>query len=73
VIDHIDYIKNLVGIDYIALGSDFDGIERVVVGLEDVSKFPNLIEALLRRGYSISDIKKIYGENFLRVFRQVCK
>jgi membrane dipeptidase len=73
VIDHIDYIKNLVGIDYIALGSDFDGIERVVVGLEDVSKFPNLTEALLRRGYSISDIKKIYGENFLRVFRQVCK
>jgi len=73
VIAHIDYIKNLVGIDYIALGSDFDGIERVVVGLEDVSKFPNLTEALLRRGYSISDIRKIYGENFLRVFRQVCK
>lgn len=73
VIAHIDYIKNLVGIDYIALGSDFDGIERVVVGLEDVSKFPNLTEALLRRGYSISDIRKIYGGNFLRVFRKVCK
>ncbi|MCX8056679.1 MAG: membrane dipeptidase [Ignavibacteria bacterium] len=73
VIAHIEHIKNLVGIDYIALGSDFDGIERVVVGLEDVSKFPNLTEALLRRGYSISDIRKIYGENFLRVFRQVCK
>ncbi|MGB9665484.1 MAG: membrane dipeptidase [Ignavibacteria bacterium] len=73
VIAHIDYIKNLVGIDYIALGSDFDGIERVVVGLEDVSKFPKLTEALLRRGYSISDIRKIYGENFLRVFKQVCK
>lgn len=73
VIDHIDYIKNLVGIDYIALGSDFDGIEKVVVGLEDVTKFPNLTEALLRKGYSISDIRKIYGENFLRVFRQVCK
>lgn len=73
VIDHIDYIKNLVGVDYIALGSDFDGIERVVVGLEDVTKFPNLTEALLRRGYSISDIRKIYGENFLRVFKRVCK
>lgn len=73
VIDHIEYIKNLVGIDYIALGSDFDGIERVVVGLEDVTKFPNLTEALLRKGYSISDVKKILGENFLRVFKQVCK
>lgn len=73
VIAHIDYIKNLVGIDYIALGSDFDGIDRVVVGLEDVTKFPNLTEALLRRGYSISDIRKIYGENFLRVFKRVCK
>ena len=72
VIAHIDYIKNLVGVDYIALGSDFDGIERVVVGLEDVTKFPNLTEALLRRGYSISDIRKIYGENFLRVFKRVC-
>jgi membrane dipeptidase len=73
VVAHIDYIRNLVGIDHIALGSDFDGIERVVVGLEDVSKFPNLTEALLRRGYSISDIRKIYGENFLRVFKRVCK
>jgi membrane dipeptidase len=73
VIAHIEYIKNLVGIDYIALGSDFDGIERVVVGLEDVTKFPNLTEALLRRGFSISDVMKILGENFLRVFRQVCK
>jgi len=73
VINHIDYIKNLVGIDYVALGSDFDGIERVVVGLEDVTKFPRLTEALLRRGYSISDVRKILGENFLRVFKQVCK
>lgn len=73
VIAHIDYIKNLVGIDYIALGSDFDGIERVVVGLEDVTRFSNLTEALLRRGYSISDVRKILGENFLRVFKQVCK
>lgn len=73
VIAHIDYIKNLVGINYIALGSDFDGVDRVVVGLEDVTKFPNLTEALLRKGYSIPDIKKIYGENILRVFRRVCK
>lgn len=73
VIKHIDYIRNLVGIDHIALGSDFDGIERVVIGLENVSKFPNLTIALLKKGYSISDIRKIYGENILRVIRQVCK
>ena len=72
VIRHIDYIKNRVGVDYIAIGSDFDGIETVPVGLEDVSKLPNLTAALLRRGYSISDLFKILGGNALRVFRKVC-
>jgi membrane dipeptidase len=73
VIRHIDYIKNRVGVDYIAIGSDFDGIESVPVGLEDVSKLPNLTAALLKRGYSIADVRKILGENYLRVFKQVCK
>ncbi|HTY37655.1 MAG TPA: membrane dipeptidase [Bacteroidota bacterium] len=73
VIQHIDYIKNLVGIDYVALGSDFDGIETTPVGLEDVSKFPAITEALLQRGYSKQDVRKILGENFMRVFRAVCK
>jgi membrane dipeptidase len=73
VIKHIDYIKNRVGIDYVAIGSDFDGIGSVPVGLEDVSKLPNLTAALLKRGYSIADVRKILGENYLRVFRQVCK
>ena len=73
VIKHIDYIKNLVGIDHIALGSDFDGIDKVVVGLEDVTKYPDLTMALLRKGYSYEDVKKILGGNFLRVFKQVCK
>ncbi len=73
VISHIDYIKNLVGVDYIALGSDFDGIERVVTGLEDVSRFPALTDALLRHGYTRGEVRKILGENFLRVFRAVCK
>jgi membrane dipeptidase len=73
VIRHIDYIRNRVGVDYIAIGSDFDGIETVPVGLEDVSKLPNLTAALLRRGYSIEDLHKILGGNFLRVFRQVCR
>lgn len=73
VVQHIDYIKNLVGVDFIALGSDFDGIEKVPLGLEDVSRFPALTEALLRRGYSREDVRKILGENFMRVFRMVCK
>lgn len=72
VVKHIDYIKNLVGVDYIALGSDFDGIGTTPVGLEDVSKFPALTNALLRRGYSRSDVRKILGGNFLRVFKSVC-
>jgi membrane dipeptidase len=72
VIRHIDYVKNLVGIDYIAVGSDFDGIEVTPVGLEDVSRFPNLTMALLRRGYSSSDVKKLLGANYLRVFHAVC-
>jgi len=74
VVDHIDYIVNLVGIDYVALGSDFDGIgDNTVQGLEDVTKFPDLTLELLRRGYSQSDVEKILGENFMRVFTQVCK
>ena len=73
VIRHIDYIKNLAGIDHVALGSDFDGIEQTPIGLEDVSHFPALTLALLRHGYTQDDVKKILGENFLRVFRQVCQ
>ncbi len=73
VAEHIDYIVNLVGIDYAAVGSDFDGIgNNTVDGLEDVSKFPNLTVELLRRGYSRADIEKINGGNFMRVFQQVC-
>jgi membrane dipeptidase len=73
VLQHIDYIRNLVGIDYIALGSDFDGIETTPIGLENVSKFPAITEALLQRGYSRQDVRKLLGENFVRVFRAVCK
>lgn len=73
VIAHIDYIKNLVGIDYVALGSDYDGGITPPVGLENVSKLPNLTMALMKRGYSKSDVRKILGENYLRVFGAVCK
>lgn len=74
VIQHIDYIKTLVGnVDCISLGSDFDGIEVTPVGLENVTKFPAITEALLQRGYSRDDVRKILGGNFMRVFRAVCK
>jgi membrane dipeptidase len=72
VVDHIDYIKNLVGIDHVALGSDFDGISSMIIGLEDVSMFPNLTLELLKKGYSRSDIEKILSGNIIRVFREVC-
>ncbi|MFN3873207.1 MAG: membrane dipeptidase [Ignavibacterium sp.] len=72
VIAHIDYIKNLVGIDYVAIGSDFDGIEVVPLGLEDTTKFPNLTEALFDHGYTREEVEKILYKNFKRVFEQVC-
>ncbi len=72
VVSHIDYIVGLVGIDYVGLGSDFDGIETTPIGLEDTTKFPDLTFALLQRGYSRGDVEKILGGNFMRVFKQVC-
>jgi membrane dipeptidase len=71
VADHIDHIKKVAGINHVGLGSDFDGIMTVPQNLEDVSKFPLLIAELLRRGYSRDDLKKISGQNLLRVMRQV--
>ncbi|MBI4640007.1 MAG: membrane dipeptidase, partial [Candidatus Tectomicrobia bacterium] len=71
LIDHIDYIVKLVGPDYVGLGSDFDGISAAPRGLEDISKVPAITAALLERGYSDEDIKKILGANWLRVFREV--
>src|SRR5215472_16715124 len=71
VVNHIDHIRKIAGIDAIGIGSDFDGIECTPEGLDDVSKFPNLTRALLEKGYSAEDIRKIYGGNFLRVMRAV--
>jgi membrane dipeptidase len=70
VADHIDHIRKVAGIDHIGLGGDFDGITQVVMGLEDVSTYPDLIAELLRRGYSDDDIKKITGRNILRVLKR---
>lgn len=71
VAGHIDHAVKVAGIDHIAIGSDFDGISSPPQGLEDVSKMPFLVAALLKRGYSERDIKKILGENYLRVIRTV--
>ncbi|KAK3745581.1 hypothetical protein QZH41_005075 [Actinostola sp. cb2023] len=70
VVNHIDHIKNISGIDHVGIGSDYDGVPHLPVGLEDVSKFPDLIAALLKRGYSDEDIKKVAGENLIRVFEK---
>jgi len=70
VADHIEHIRQVAGIDCVGLGSDFDGITEVPVGLEDVSKLPDLIAELLRRGWTEPDLKKLAGLNTLRVLRE---
>jgi membrane dipeptidase len=67
----IDHIAKIAGIDHVGIGSDFDGINSVPQGLEDVSKMPALTAALLKRGYTEQGIRKIMGGNFLRVIREV--
>src|SRR5712692_7165841 len=71
IVDHIDHIVKLVGIDHVGIGSDFDGIQAVPADLKSVADLPNLTAELLRRGYSESDIDKILGGNMLRVMEQV--
>ena len=70
VADHVDYLRKVVGVDHVGIGSDFDGISSVPVGLQDVSKFPDLIAELLRRGWTEVDVKKVAGLNTLRVLRE---
>lgn len=67
VADHIDYIKNLVGADYVGIGGDYDGVEALPDGLEDVSKYPYLFAELVSRKWSEQDLAKLAGENLLRV------
>lgn len=72
VLDHIDHVVKLVGIDYVGIGSDYDGVgDSLPIGLKDVASYPNLIAGLLERGYSDADIEKILSGNVLRVWRQV--
>jgi membrane dipeptidase len=68
VLDHFDHVVKLVGVDHVGIGSDYDGVgDSLPEGLKDVSSYPNLVAGLLRRGYSEEDIRKILGENLLRV------
>lgn len=70
IVDHIDHMVKVAGIDHVGIGSDFDGIPEVPQGMEDVSKLPAISRELKRRGYSDGDIGKIMGSNFMRVFAE---
>jgi membrane dipeptidase len=71
-LDHFDHVVELTSIDHVGIGSDYDGVgDSLPLGLKDVSTYPNLVEGLLRRGYSEDDVKKILGGNLLRVWREV--
>jgi len=69
VVDHIDHVAQVAGIDHVGLGGDFDGVEMLPKGLEDVSKYPSITELLLRKGYSEADIHKIMSGNMMRVLK----
>lgn len=71
IVDHIDHIVKLVGVDHVGVGSDFDGVQAVPADLKSVADLPNLTKELLKRGYSESDIDKILGGNMLRVMEEV--
>jgi membrane dipeptidase len=71
IVDHIDHMVETAGIDHVGLGSDFGVIDTTPVGMEDASRFPWITEELLRRGYTDEDVRKILGENVLRVMEDV--
>ena len=73
VADHIEHIRRVAGADHVGIGGDFDGIEDVVQGLEDVSTYPSLFAELARRGWSDADLGKLAGENVLRAFARAAE
>jgi len=73
LIDHIDYIARLVGVDYVGIASDFGGYPANIRGIENAGEYQNIAQALLRRGYSREDVAKIMGENLLRLFDEVVR
>ena len=70
VVDHVEHVRDMAGIDHVGIGSDFDGITSTPVGLEDVSTYPSLFAELAGRGWSEADLRKLAGENLLRVWRE---
>lgn len=70
LVDHFDHMVKVAGIDHVGIGSDFDGIPSLPVGMDDISQLPNLTYELLKRGYSEQDVRKILGENFMRAFAE---
>ena len=71
VVDHIDHLVRIAGINHVGIGSDYDGVSKLPMGLEDVSTYPRITQLLLDRGYSRRDIDKIMSANMMRVIRQV--
>ena len=70
VADHIEHVAAIAGVDHVGIGSDFDGIDSTPLGLEDVSTYPSLFAELSRRGWTEQDLRKLAGENVLRVMRE---
>jgi membrane dipeptidase len=73
LIDHIDHIAKVAGIDHVGLGSDFDGVSSLPAGIDSAADLPKITEELMKRGYSEADMKKILGGNIMRVFGEVEK
>ena len=71
LIDHLDHVARVAGIDHVGLGSDFDGVSALPLGMEDVTRLPRIAQALLDRGYSEGDVKKVLGGNMMRVMTRV--
>ena len=71
VVAHVEHVREVAGIDHVGLGGDYDGIDALPVGLEDVSCYPTLFAALAERGWSAAELRKLAGENALRVLRDV--
>ena len=72
VIKHIKYISDLIGVDHVGIGSDYDGVDIMPTGLEDVTKLPFLTKKLLDNGFTIRQVRKILGGNFKRIYKEVC-
>ena len=71
MVAHVEHVRDVAGIDHVGLGGDYDGVTTLPEGLEDVSRYPNLLEALAERGWSADDLGKLTCRNVLRTMRAV--